>query len=127
MHNIFDEKFFHKGNTVGQAIFEHPVIEKVAFTGSTLTGRKILKASAESNLMVVTLELGGKSPASIFEDADLDQVVKWAAIGVLYVFQSALDFDGLQNPFFLLLITSFNMGTSSIYARFYDLLMAITA
>jgi aldehyde dehydrogenase (NAD+) len=72
------------GNTVGQAISEHPLIEKVAFTGSTLTGRKILKASAESNLKVVTLELGGKSPAVIFEDADLDQAVKWAAIGVFF-------------------------------------------
>ncbi|KAF9007190.1 aldehyde dehydrogenase [Cyathus striatus] len=50
------------GHTVGQAISEHPLIEKVAFTGSTLTGRKILKAAADTNLKVVTLELGGKSP-----------------------------------------------------------------
>jgi len=70
------------GHTVGQAISEHPLIEKVAFTGSTLTGRKILRASAESNLKVVTLELGGKSPTVIFDDADLDQAVKWASIGI---------------------------------------------
>jgi aldehyde dehydrogenase (NAD+) len=70
------------GHTVGQAISEHPLIEKVAFTGSTLTGRKILKASAESNLKVVTLELGGKSPTVIFDDADLDQAIKWASIGI---------------------------------------------
>ena len=46
-------------------------------------GRKILKASAESNLKDVTLELGGKSPTIIFDDADMDQAVKWAAQGVL--------------------------------------------
>jgi aldehyde dehydrogenase (NAD+) len=67
---------------VGEAISHHPLIEKVAFTGSILTGRKILKGSAESNLKVVTLELGGKSPSIIFEDADLDQAVKWAAHGI---------------------------------------------
>ncbi|KAF8811531.1 ALDH-like protein [Phlegmacium glaucopus] len=76
------------GDTVGQAISEHPLIEKIAFTGSTLTGRKILKASSESNLKVVTLELGGKSPCVIFDDADLDQAIKWASLGILYVSQS---------------------------------------
>ena len=50
--------FFREGHTVGEAISEHPLIEKVAFMGSTVTGRKILKASSESNLKVVTLELG---------------------------------------------------------------------
>jgi aldehyde dehydrogenase (NAD+) len=80
-----DNAFFCPGHTVGQAIIEHPLIEKVAFTGSTLTGRKILKASAESNLKVVTLELGGKSPTVIFDDADLDQAIKWASAGILYV------------------------------------------
>lgn len=48
------------GNTVGAAISEHPAIEKVAFTGSTLVGRTIMKAAANSNLKKVTLELGGK-------------------------------------------------------------------
>ncbi|KAF8995920.1 aldehyde dehydrogenase [Cyathus striatus] len=70
------------GNTVGQAICEHPKIGKVAFTGSTLTGRKVLKASADSNLKVVTLELGGKSPTIIFDDADVEQAVKWASMSV---------------------------------------------
>ncbi len=74
------------GNTVGAAIAEHLKIQKVAFTGSTLTGRKVLKASAETNLKVVTLELGGKSPTIIFDDADLDQALKWASVGILYVF-----------------------------------------
>jgi len=48
------------GGTVGAAIAEHPLLEKVAFTGSTLVGRSIMKAAASSNLKKVTLELGGK-------------------------------------------------------------------
>jgi len=43
----------------------------------------VLKASAESNLKVVTLELGGKSPTIVFDDADIDQALKWAAHGIL--------------------------------------------
>jgi len=70
------------GQTVGQAITEHPVIEKVAFTGSTITGRRVLKASSESNLKVVTLELGGKSPTVIFDDADPVLTLKWASSGI---------------------------------------------
>jgi aldehyde dehydrogenase (NAD+) len=58
-------------------------IEKVAFTGSTAVGRSIMKAAAASNLKNVTLELGGKSPSIIFDDADIDQAVKWAAHGIL--------------------------------------------
>lgn len=50
------------GKTVGSAIAHHMDIDKLAFTGSTATGRTILKASASSNLKKVTLELGGKSP-----------------------------------------------------------------
>jgi aldehyde dehydrogenase (NAD+) len=70
------------GNTVGQAISEHMRIDKVAFTGSTLVGRKIMEAAAKSNLKNVTLELGGKSPNIIFNDADLDQAVNWASHGI---------------------------------------------
>jgi len=55
----------------------------VAFTGSTLVGRKVLKASAESNLKVVTLELGGKSPTIVFDDAAFEQAVNWASFGIL--------------------------------------------
>lgn len=72
------------GSTVGEAISRHPLIEKIAFTGSTLVGRKVLKASAESNLKVVTLELGGKSPTIIFDDADIDQALKWATHGIFF-------------------------------------------
>jgi aldehyde dehydrogenase (NAD+) len=70
------------GNTVGRAISESMTIQKVAFTGSTATGRTIMKAAADSNLKNVTLELGGKSPTIIFDDANLEQAVKWAAKGI---------------------------------------------
>ncbi|KXN81421.1 Aldehyde dehydrogenase [Leucoagaricus sp. SymC.cos] len=72
------------GNTAGAAISLHHDINKISFTGSTLTGRKILKAAAESNMKAVTLELGGKSPTIIFDDANVDQAIKWAAGGVFY-------------------------------------------
>ncbi|KAI0033622.1 aldehyde dehydrogenase domain-containing protein [Vararia minispora EC-137] len=72
------------GSTTGQAIAEHMDIDKVAFTGSTLVGRKIQEAAAKSNLKNVTLELGGKSPNIIFDDADLEQAVNWAAFGIFW-------------------------------------------
>lgn len=53
------------GKTVGNAIASHMDIDKVAFTGSTGTGRSIMKSAASSNLKKVTLELGGKSPVCI--------------------------------------------------------------
>jgi aldehyde dehydrogenase (NAD+) len=71
------------GNTVGQSISEHMDIEKVAFTGSTLVGRKVMEAAAKSNLKNVTLELGGKSPNIIFNDAKLEEAVEWAVLGIL--------------------------------------------
>jgi len=71
------------GQTVGAAISSHMKIEKVAFTGSTLVGRKVMEAAAKSNLKTVTLELGGKSPNIIYDDADLEQAVNWAAHGIL--------------------------------------------
>ena len=71
------------GHIVGEAMSHHMHLEKVAFTGSTLVGRKIMKAAAESNLKEVTLELGGKSPNIIFNDANLDEAVGWAAHGIL--------------------------------------------
>jgi len=72
------------GNTVGAAIASHMHIEKVAFTGSTLVGRHIMKAAAASNLKNVTLELGGKSPNIVFDDADVDAAVRWAAFGIFF-------------------------------------------
>jgi aldehyde dehydrogenase (NAD+) len=71
------------GHTVGGAISSHMKIDKVAFTGSTLVGRKIMEAAAKSNLKTVTLELGGKSPNIIFDDADLEQAINWTSHGIL--------------------------------------------
>jgi len=72
------------GNVAGAAISSHMDIDKVAFTGSTIVGRHIMKSAANSNLKAVTLELGGKSPTLIMDDADLDQAIKWAAFGILF-------------------------------------------
>jgi len=71
------------GDTVGEAITSHMRIEKVAFTGSTRVGRKIMEAAAKSNLKKVSLELGGKSPSIIFNDANLDEALDWAVHGIL--------------------------------------------
>ncbi|KJA17654.1 hypothetical protein HYPSUDRAFT_46123 [Hypholoma sublateritium FD-334 SS-4] len=72
------------GHIVGSAISSHMSIDKVAFTGSTLVGRKIMEAAAKSNLKTVTLELGGKSPNIIFDDADLEQAVNWTSHGIFW-------------------------------------------
>src|ERR1700757_3499514 len=69
------------GHTAGAAITSHPDVEKVAFTGSTEVGRAIVAASGVSNLKKVTLELGGKSPVVVFDDADLSKAVPMAAFG----------------------------------------------
>ena len=73
------------GQTAGQALAEHKLVGKVSFTGSTLVGRKIMETAAKTNLKRVTLELGGKSPTVIFDDADLEQAIKFVAFGILYV------------------------------------------
>ncbi|EGG11917.1 uncharacterized protein MELLADRAFT_101708 [Melampsora larici-populina 98AG31] len=75
---------FGSGPTAGKALASHMKVGKIAFTGSTAVGKLIMKAAAESNLKDVTLELGGKSPNIIFQDADLEQAVKWAAFGVFF-------------------------------------------
>ncbi|KAI9263190.1 aldehyde dehydrogenase domain-containing protein [Phascolomyces articulosus] len=72
------------GAIAGDKLARHPKVGKVAFTGSTAVGRMIMKASSESNLKKITLELGGKSPNIIFDDADLDQAVAWAHKGVFF-------------------------------------------
>ncbi|MFL0179897.1 MULTISPECIES: aldehyde dehydrogenase family protein [unclassified Mycobacterium] len=69
------------GHTAGAAITAHPDVDKVAFTGSTEVGREIVRSSAASNLNKITLELGGKSPVMIFDDADLDMAITMAAFG----------------------------------------------
>lgn len=66
------------GPTAGAAISMHKDIQKVAFTGSVEVGRIIMEAAAKSNLKKVSLELGGKSPIVIFDDADIDYAVEVA-------------------------------------------------
>jgi aldehyde dehydrogenase (NAD+) len=68
--------------SAGAAIARHMDVDKVAFTGSTETGRLILEAAAKSNLKKVTLELGGKSPNIIFQDTDLEEAVEGAHLGI---------------------------------------------
>ncbi|GAM86255.1 hypothetical protein ANO11243_042670 [Dothideomycetidae sp. 11243] len=70
------------GKTAGNAIANHMDVDKLAFTGSTATGRAILKSSASSNLKKVTLELGGKSPNIVFADADIEKAVEWSMWGI---------------------------------------------
>jgi aldehyde dehydrogenase (NAD+) len=72
------------GKTAGAAIASHMGVDKCAFTGSTVTGRSIMKAAASSNLKKVTLELGGKSPTIVFNDADLDAAIDWANFGIYF-------------------------------------------
>ncbi|CEP12218.1 hypothetical protein [Parasitella parasitica] len=72
------------GAIAGDALARHQKVAKIAFTGSTAVGRHIMKAASESNLKKVTLELGGKSPNIIFDDADLDQAVRWAHKGIFF-------------------------------------------
>lgn len=63
------------GGKTGELIASHMRIRQIAFTGSTATGRKIQAAAARSNLKRVSLELGGKSPSVIFEDANIELAV----------------------------------------------------
>ncbi|BBZ15806.1 aldehyde dehydrogenase family protein [Mycolicibacterium gadium] len=70
------------GETAGAALTAHPDVDKISFTGSTEVGRLIVKAAA-GNLKRLTLELGGKSPLIMFEDANLDKAIMNASLGLL--------------------------------------------
>ncbi|KAK7419241.1 mitochondrial aldehyde dehydrogenase [Neonectria punicea] len=70
------------GREAGEALVSHPDVDKIAFTGSTATGRAVMK-SASVNLKNITLETGGKSPLLVFKDADLDQAAKWGHVGIM--------------------------------------------
>ncbi|KAF4348449.1 hypothetical protein G4B88_026976 [Cannabis sativa] len=72
------------GHTAGAAISSHMDIDKVSFTGSGEIGREVMKAAAASNLKPVSLELGGKSPLIIFDDADLEMASELALVGILF-------------------------------------------
>jgi acyl-CoA reductase-like NAD-dependent aldehyde dehydrogenase len=69
--------------STGALLAEHMRIRKISFTGSVATGRKIQEAAARSNLKRVTLELGGKSPAIVFEDANLQNALTWTVNAIL--------------------------------------------
>ena len=68
------------GREVGQWLTEHPLIEKISFTGGTSTGKKVMASASSSSLKEVTMELGGKSPLIIFPDADLDRAADIAVM-----------------------------------------------
>jgi aldehyde dehydrogenase (NAD+) len=69
------------GDPTGNALINHPGVDKIAFTGSTATGRKIAHAAAERNART-SLELGGKSPNIVFADADIDKAVNGILAGI---------------------------------------------
>jgi acyl-CoA reductase-like NAD-dependent aldehyde dehydrogenase len=71
------------GASLGQAIVEHPGIDKIAFTGDTSTGKGIMRGAADT-LKRITLELGGKSPNIVLADADIEAAVRGATIGIFY-------------------------------------------
>jgi aldehyde dehydrogenase (NAD+) len=70
------------GKEAGAVLAAHLDVDKVAFTGSTVTGKQIMK-TASVNMKNITLETGGKSPLLVFDDAELDQAAKWAHIGIM--------------------------------------------
>ncbi|KAI9037589.1 aldehyde dehydrogenase [Aspergillus affinis] len=70
------------GREAGAALVQHPLVDKVAFTGSTVTGKEIMKMAA-GTMKNITLETGGKSPLIVFPEADLDQAAKWSHFGIM--------------------------------------------
>jgi len=73
-----------RGEIAGARLASHPDVDKIAFTGSTEVGKLIARASADSNLKRVSLELGGKSPNIVFADADLTRAVSGAFFGIFF-------------------------------------------
>jgi len=103
-----------KGSIVGDAIIRHPKVRKAAFTGGTSTGRHLARVAADK-LMPVSLELGGKSPTIVFDDADLDHAVN----GVLFgIFSSSGESCIAGSRLFV---------QRSVYDKFTDRLVAATA
>jgi len=70
-----------RGSIIGEAIARHPLVRKISFTGGTGTGRHLAHIAAEK-LIPTSLELGGKSPTIVLEDADLEQAVQGVAYGI---------------------------------------------
>ncbi|KAG6015149.1 hypothetical protein E4U54_004118 [Claviceps lovelessii] len=71
-----------RGHVAGAALALHDDVDKIAFTGSTAVGKKVMSL-ASSTMKAVTLETGGKSPLIVFDDANLDQAVRWAHEGIM--------------------------------------------
>ncbi|MBO1511300.1 aldehyde dehydrogenase family protein [Metabacillus bambusae] len=71
------------GRSAGEAIVTHKMVDRVSFTGSTAVGKEVMKKSAEQ-IKGVTLELGGKSPSIILEDANLEEAIEGAFNGTMY-------------------------------------------
>jgi acyl-CoA reductase-like NAD-dependent aldehyde dehydrogenase len=88
---LFEEAGFPPGvlqvisglGQTGALLASHMRVRKISFTGSVATGKKIQIAAAQSNLKRVTLELGGKSPAIVFEDANIENALTWTISGIL--------------------------------------------
>ncbi|KAJ9144944.1 Aldehyde dehydrogenase [Pleurostoma richardsiae] len=88
---LFEEAGFPSGviqvlsgdGSTGALLSQHMRVRKISFTGSVPTGKKIQVMAAQSNLKRVTLELGGKSPAIIFDDANIENAVNWTVNGIL--------------------------------------------
>ncbi len=72
-----------KGSVVGQALIEHPQVDKVAFTGSGPVGSRIMAAGAK-DIKRISLELGGKSPFVVFADSDIEKAVEWIMFGIFW-------------------------------------------
>jgi acyl-CoA reductase-like NAD-dependent aldehyde dehydrogenase len=70
------------GDPAGEALARHPDVDKIAFTGSIRTARRLLHASADTNLKKLSLELGGKSPLVVLDDADVEAAVKACFWGI---------------------------------------------
>jgi len=75
------------GNSAGDAIVRHPDVRRLAFIGASATGRGILAAAASVNVKSVTLELGGKNPLVVFDNADLDKAIEAAKRGMNFSWQ----------------------------------------
>ncbi|WP_426240797.1 aldehyde dehydrogenase family protein [Pararhizobium sp. DWP1-1-3] len=71
------------GVQAGEPLTEHPLVDKLAFTGSVSTGRKVMMAGAQ-DIKTVSLELGGKSPFVIFADSDIEKAVEWIMFGIFW-------------------------------------------
>jgi betaine-aldehyde dehydrogenase len=71
------------GPDAGAPLTDHPLVDKLAFTGSVTTGRKVMTAAA-AGIRTISLELGGKSPFIIFADCDIEKAVEWILFGVFW-------------------------------------------